>query len=116
MRNEHVNLGLAVDVEKDDGTRTLLVPNVKDADTLDFAEFLAAYEDLIRKVKTNKLRSTTSKGATVTLTNPGTIGTVLGAAADAGPGGHRRRRARSTTRRSTRAPTPHARGARRSAR
>ena len=80
---------------------------IKDADTLDFRGFWAAYEDLIRKVRTNKLAPDDFAGATVTLTNPGTIGTVpVGAAAHAGPGRHRRRRARSTTRPSSRAPTP----------
>ena len=51
-------------------------PSSRDADTLDFAEFRAAYEDLIRKAKTNKLQVTDFQGATITLTNPGTIGTV----------------------------------------
>jgi 2-oxoglutarate dehydrogenase E1 component len=76
VRNEHVNMGLAVDVAKADGSRTLVVPVLRDADTLDFAGFLAAYEDIIRKVKTNKLAVTDFQGATITLTNPGTIGTV----------------------------------------
>ena len=76
MRHEHIGLGLAVDVEKSDGTRTLLVPFIRDADTLDFRGFWAAYEDLIRKVRTNKLSPDDFAGATVTLTNPGTIGTV----------------------------------------
>ncbi len=76
VRNPHVNMGLAVDVAKDDGSRTLVVPVLRDADTLDFAGFLASYEDLIRKVKTNKLAVADFQGATITLTNPGTIGTV----------------------------------------
>src|SRR3954452_23524010 len=76
IRNEHVQMGLAVDVAKADGSRTLVVPVLRDADTLTFAEFHAAYEDLIRKVKTNKLTVDDFQGATVTLTNPGTIGTV----------------------------------------
>jgi 2-oxoglutarate dehydrogenase E1 component len=76
VRNPHVNLGLAVDVDKGDGTRTLVVPVVREADTLDFAGFLTAYEDLIRKVKTSKLQVSDFQGATITLTNPGTIGTV----------------------------------------
>ncbi len=76
LRNPHVNMGLAVDVDKGDGTRTLIVPVLRDAETLDFAGFLAAYEDLIRKVKTNKLAVTDFQGATISLTNPGTIGTV----------------------------------------
>src|SRR5207248_5937918 len=56
--------------------RTLLVPCIKDADTLDFAGFHAAYEDLIRKVKASKIAPDDFAGVTATLTNPGTIGTV----------------------------------------
>jgi 2-oxoglutarate dehydrogenase E1 component len=76
VRNEHINMGLAVDVAKADGSRTLVVPVLRDADTLDFAGFLAAYDDLVRKVKTNKLAVTDFQGANISLTNPGTIGTV----------------------------------------
>ena len=76
VRHEHVQMGLAVDVAKSDGSRTLVVPVLRDADALDFAGFLAAYDDLIRKVKTNKLTVADFQGATVSLTNPGTIGTV----------------------------------------
>ncbi len=76
IRHPHVGLGLAVDVAKADGSRTLLVPCIRDADTLDFAGFWAAYEDQIRKVRTNKLTPDDFSGVTVTLTNPGTIGTV----------------------------------------
>src|SRR5918999_80875 len=50
QRHEDVNLGLAVDVKRDDGTRTLIVPNIKNADSMDFAAFHRAYEDLIAKV------------------------------------------------------------------
>jgi 2-oxoglutarate dehydrogenase E1 component len=76
VRNAHVNMGLAVDVAKADGGRSLVVPVLRDADTLDFAGFLVAYEELIRKVKSNKLAVEDFQGATITLTNPGTIGTV----------------------------------------
>ena len=76
IRHEHVNIGLAVDVAKSDGSRTLVVPVLRDADTLNFAEFLVAYDDLVRKVKANKLQVSDFQGATVSLTNPGTIGTV----------------------------------------
>jgi multifunctional 2-oxoglutarate metabolism enzyme len=75
VRNPHVNLGIAVDVEKSDGTRTLMVPVIRGADALDFRGFWGAYEDLIRKVRSNKLTADDMVGATVTLTNPGTIGT-----------------------------------------
>jgi 2-oxoglutarate decarboxylase len=76
VRHDHVGLGIAVDLEKSDGSRSLLVPCIKDADTLDFAQFFAAYEDLIRKVRSNKLGPDDFAGVTLSLTNPGTIGTV----------------------------------------
>jgi multifunctional 2-oxoglutarate metabolism enzyme len=76
VQHEHVNLGLAVDVKREDGTRTLIVPNIKEADTLDFAGFHRAYEDLIDKVKRNKVSPDDFAGTTVTITNPGTVGTV----------------------------------------
>ena len=77
VRAETINLGLAVDVERPDGTRTLLVPNIKRANELDFAGFWSAYEDVIRKVRTNKLGPDDFAGTNVTLSNPGTIGTQL---------------------------------------
>ncbi len=76
VRHEHVNMGLAADIDKGDGTRTLVVPVLKNADTLDFNGFLAAYEELIRKIRNNKLTIDDYAGANITLTNPGTIGTV----------------------------------------
>jgi 2-oxoglutarate dehydrogenase E1 component len=76
LRPDHIGLGIAVDQQKSDGSRTLLVPVVKNADTFDFRGFWGAYEDLIRKVRSNKLSPDDFGGATVTLTNPGTIGTV----------------------------------------
>lgn len=76
IRSPHVNIGLAVDVDKGDGTRSLVVPVLREADTLSFAQFLVAYDEIIRKVKNNKLTLDDFQGATVSLTNPGTIGTV----------------------------------------
>ncbi|MBA2530313.1 MAG: multifunctional oxoglutarate decarboxylase/oxoglutarate dehydrogenase thiamine pyrophosphate-binding subunit/dihydrolipoyllysine-residue succinyltransferase subunit, partial [Euzebyales bacterium] len=75
-RPEHVNLGLAVDVERKDGSRTLLVPNIKAADTLDFAGFFRAYEEVIRRIKGNDLAPELFADTTCTLTNPGTVGTI----------------------------------------
>src|SRR6058998_2806784 len=71
-----VNLGLAVDVEKKDGSHALVVPVIKHAEGMDFAAFHAAYEALVDKARTNKLVPDDFAGATITLTNPGTIGTV----------------------------------------
>jgi multifunctional 2-oxoglutarate metabolism enzyme len=75
VRPAHVNLGLAIDVRRDDGTRQLLVPNVKSAETLDFRQFWVAYEDVVRKARTGKLTVDDFAGTTISLTNPGTIGT-----------------------------------------
>ena len=70
-----VHLGLAVDAERKDGTRFLVVPVIKDASSLDFAAFRNAYEDLVSKARTNKLAADDLQGASFTLTNPGGIGT-----------------------------------------
>lgn len=72
----HVNLGLAIDVAKEDGTRQLLVPSIKSTEAMDFAHFWTAYEDVVRKARHNKLTVEDFQGTTISLTNPGTIGTV----------------------------------------
>ncbi len=71
-----VNLGIAVDVERKDGSRGLMVPCIKAAESHDFAGFHAYYEDLITKTRENKLTADDFKGTTITLTNPGGLGTV----------------------------------------
>ena len=71
-----VHLGLAVDAQRKDGSRFLVVPVLKSADALDFPSFLRAYEDLVAKARDNKLSVEEQTGATFTLTNPGGIGTV----------------------------------------
>ena len=76
VQRKHVNFGLAVDVERAGG-RILIVPNIKDAHELDFQGFFSSYEDIIRKVKSNKLAPEDFAGTTVTLTNPGTVGTTM---------------------------------------
>jgi len=73
---EHVNFGLAIDLAKDDGSRQLLVPNIKGADQMDFAQFWRAYDDLIKKARSGTLQPIDFQGTTITLTNPGTLGTV----------------------------------------
>ncbi|WP_082509301.1 multifunctional oxoglutarate decarboxylase/oxoglutarate dehydrogenase thiamine pyrophosphate-binding subunit/dihydrolipoyllysine-residue succinyltransferase subunit [Microbacterium sp. Leaf179] len=72
----HINLGIAIDMPKPDGTRALLVPSIKRADTLSFSDFLDAYEDLVRRARGNKLTPGDFQGTTLSLTNPGGIGTV----------------------------------------
>jgi 2-oxoglutarate decarboxylase len=76
IRRPDVNLGIAIDLEKKDGTRTLLVPNIKRANSMRFSEFLEAYDDRVARARTGKLAVSDFQGTTVSLTNPGTIGTV----------------------------------------
>jgi multifunctional 2-oxoglutarate metabolism enzyme len=76
INGDDFGLGLAVDIENDDGSRTLLVPVIQDAQHMPFDEFLRAYEELIRKIRTKKLDPAMFSGGNITITNPGTIGTV----------------------------------------
>jgi 2-oxoglutarate dehydrogenase E1 component len=76
IENGPVNLGIAVDVERKDGSRSLMVPAIKGADGLDFSAFHSCYEDLITKTRENKLTADDFQGTNVSLTNPGGIGTV----------------------------------------
>jgi 2-oxoglutarate dehydrogenase E1 component len=71
-----VNLGLAVDVVKKDGSRTLMVPVIRDAGRLDFSAFVRAYDRLVEKARTNTLGADDLVGGNLTLTNPGGLGTV----------------------------------------
>ena len=71
-----VHLGLAVDVERKDGTRGLVVPVLKHAENVGYAEFQASYDTLVEKARTNKLMPDDFAGGSMTLTNPGGIGTV----------------------------------------
>ena len=94
VQPEHVNLGIAIDLVKPDGSRTLVVPSIKNGETMDFRQFWQRYEDVVRRARRNELTMDDYAGTTISLTNPGGIGTVHShAAADAGPGrDHRRRR------------------------
>ncbi|WP_233492412.1 multifunctional oxoglutarate decarboxylase/oxoglutarate dehydrogenase thiamine pyrophosphate-binding subunit/dihydrolipoyllysine-residue succinyltransferase subunit [Blastococcus sp. TF02A-30] len=75
VQPEHVNFGLAIDLPKPDGSRSLVVASIKAAEEMDFAQFWAAYEDIIRRARNNKLTMEDFTGTTISLTNPGTIGT-----------------------------------------
>jgi 2-oxoglutarate decarboxylase len=71
----HINLGLAIDLQKPDGARQLVVPSIKAAEKMDFAAFWTAYEDVVRRARDNKLTVADYQGTTISLTNPGGIGT-----------------------------------------
>ncbi|MFC5890035.1 multifunctional oxoglutarate decarboxylase/oxoglutarate dehydrogenase thiamine pyrophosphate-binding subunit/dihydrolipoyllysine-residue succinyltransferase subunit, partial [Kitasatospora aburaviensis] len=76
VKPDHVNLGLAIDLVKPNGDRQLVVAAIKKAETLDFFGFWQAYEDIVRRARANKLTMDDFTGVTVSLTNPGGIGTV----------------------------------------
>ena len=73
---EHINLGIAIDLAKADGSRQLLVPSIKGCENLDFAQFWNAYEAVVGKARAGTLTVEDFAGTTVSLTNPGTLGTV----------------------------------------
>jgi 2-oxoglutarate dehydrogenase E1 component len=79
IQRDQVRLGIAVDVQKKDGSRTLLVPNIKDAQKLDFAAFLKAFDDLVARSRKGTISPDDFMGTTVSLTNPGTVGTTSSA-------------------------------------
>ena len=72
----HINLGIAIDLAKADGTRQLLVPSIKGCEDLEFGQFWVAYEEIVKKARAGTLTVEDFAGTTVSLTNPGTIGTV----------------------------------------
>ena len=76
VKPAHIGLGIAIDLPKPDGSRALLVPAIKRAETMTFNEYLTAYEDLVQRARQNKLKADDFQGATISLTNPGGIGTV----------------------------------------
>ncbi len=73
---EHINLGIAIDLAKSDGSRSLVVPAIKTTEEMSFTAFWAAYEDVVRKARGGKLTADDFAGVTISLTNPGGIGTV----------------------------------------
>ncbi len=72
----HTNLGLAIDLQGKEGARQLVVAGIKGAESMRFGQFIAAYEDIVRRARDGKLTAEDFSGVTISLTNPGTIGTV----------------------------------------
>jgi multifunctional 2-oxoglutarate metabolism enzyme len=72
----HVSLGLAIDLQGKDGNRQLVVAGIKNSESMQFGQFIAAYEDIVRRARDGKLTAEDFAGVTISLTNPGTIGTV----------------------------------------
>jgi multifunctional 2-oxoglutarate metabolism enzyme len=76
IKRKHINLGLAIDIEKRDGSRSLIVPNIKNCEQMTFKQFLKTYEDIVSRTRKGTIDPSEFLGTTITLTNPGTIGTV----------------------------------------
>jgi multifunctional 2-oxoglutarate metabolism enzyme len=76
VKRDEIRFGLAVDVEKSDGSRTLLVPNIKGVEKMTFADFSAAADDVVSRARRGKLTIADFEGTTISLTNPGTLGTT----------------------------------------
>ncbi len=53
-----------------------MVPNIKNAGALSFHEYVAAFDDLVARARTSKLTPADFQGTTISLTNPGTVGTM----------------------------------------
>jgi multifunctional 2-oxoglutarate metabolism enzyme len=76
IKRKNINLGLAIDIEKKDGSRSLIVPNIKNVNDMTFKDFWEKYEDLVNRSRKGQIDPSEFSGTTITLTNPGTIGTV----------------------------------------
>lgn len=75
VQPEHINLGLAIDLPQKDGSRSLVVAAIKECETLNFEQFVRAYEDIVDRARDGKLTMDDFSGVTIQLTNPGGIGT-----------------------------------------
>ena len=76
IKRDEINIGLAIDVVKRDGSRSLIVPNIKKANLMNFKEYYEKYNEIIEKSRANKIEVSDFQGTTISLTNPGTIGTA----------------------------------------
>ena len=72
---EHINVGLAIDLPQKDGSRSLVSAAIKETETMSFGQFVEAYEDIVNRARDNKLKADDFQGVTISLTNPGGIGT-----------------------------------------
>lgn len=76
IKKTDINIGVAVDLQKKDGSRALIVPNIKKAQNMNFKQFVEAYNLLVQKAKTNKIEPSDFQNTTISITNPGGLGTV----------------------------------------
>ncbi len=76
IKRSSLNLGIAIDIERKDGTRSLIVPNIKNVNYMTFEEFYKEYDDIVARSRKGLIDPSEFLGTTITLTNPGTIGTI----------------------------------------
>ena len=76
VTHSQINLGIAIDVAGKDGARSLMVPNIKNAGALNFQEYVTAFDDLVSRARASRLTPADFQGTTISLTNPGTVGTM----------------------------------------
>ena len=74
--HSQINLGIAIDVEGKDGARVLVVTNIKNAGEIDFQQYVSTFDDLVSRARKGKLTAADFQGTTISLTNPGTVGTM----------------------------------------
>jgi len=73
LTKKRVNMGVAVDTE-----RGLMVPVIRDADSMGLAELAKSLTALAEKVRDRKLTGDEMTGGTITVTNPGKKGNLFG--------------------------------------
>jgi pyruvate dehydrogenase complex dihydrolipoamide acetyltransferase long form len=72
---KQIHIGVSIALEQG-----LIVPVIRNADTLSVAGLARAVNDLATRARTNRLRPDEVQGATFTVNNPGVFGTILSVA------------------------------------
>lgn len=72
LLRHQVNIGVSIALENN-----LIVPVIRDADTLSLAGISRAMSDLVSRARTNRLMPDELQGATFTVNNPGVFGTMM---------------------------------------
>ncbi len=74
IKRKNINLGMAAAL----GNGDLIVPVIKNADTLNLVGMAKAVNDLANRARDNKLKPEDIQGGTYTVTNVGTFGSIMG--------------------------------------
>ncbi len=74
IKRKNINLGMAAAL----GNGDLIVPVIKNADSLNLVGMAKAVNDLANRARENKLKPDDIQGGTYTVTNVGTFGSIMG--------------------------------------